>query len=62
MSDDDRSWDGLGAGFECGEDLWAAGGGEDTSHIHPADTLDRRVQPFVRYTGTTAAFRSASAT
>lgn len=48
VSDDDRSWDGLGAGFECGEDLWAAGGGEDTSHIHPADTLDRRVQPFVR--------------
>merc|ERR1719234_1147049 len=46
--DDERGWDGVGSGFEAGEELWAAGGGADTEHIHPADTLDRQTQPFVR--------------
>ena len=47
--DDERGWDGVGTGFEAGEELWAAGGGAETEHIHPADTLDRQTQPFVRY-------------
>ena len=46
--DDERGWDGIGSGFEAGEELWAAGGGAETEHIHPADTLDRQTQPFVR--------------
>ena len=47
--DDERGWDGVGCGFEAGEELWAAGGGNETDHIHPADNLDRKTQPFVRY-------------
>merc|ERR1719189_2985473 len=46
--DDERGWDGVGQGFHSGEELWASGGGAETDHIHPADTLDRKVQPFVR--------------
>ena len=46
--DDERGWDGVGSGFEASEELWAAGGGAETDHIHPADTLDRQTQPFVR--------------
>jgi len=46
--DDERGWDGVGCGFEAGEELWAAGGGNETDHIHPADNLDRKTQPFVR--------------
>merc|ERR1719433_1261998 len=46
--EDERGWDGVGTGFEAGEELWAAGGGAETEHIHPADTLDRQTQPFVR--------------
>lgn len=46
--DEERSWDGVGLGFDSGEQLWAAGGGAETEHIHPADCHDRRQQSFVR--------------
>ena len=47
MIDDERDWDCAAEGFHSGEELWAAGGGADTSHIFPADE-ERRTLPFVR--------------
>lgn len=46
----ERSWDAVYEGFSSGADLWAAGGGDTTDHILPADGMfaDGLRLPFVR--------------
>lgn len=46
--DDEQDWDWAAQGFHSGSELWLAGGGSETSHIHPADLQLTPPLPFVR--------------
>jgi len=51
VSSEDKNWDEVALGFDAGPDLWAAGGGDVTDHIVPANALwpeSRATLPFVR--------------
>ena len=39
ISSEDKAWDCEVSGFDVGPDLWAAGGGDTTDHIIPANVL-----------------------
>ena len=49
MSDCDRDWDEFSQGFFACPDLWAAGGGNSTDHIIPANSMQPELRlSFVR--------------